>query len=206
MYNLSYLCRSETSLRLIPPPPPTTLIKSVSQWNALVLILRDRYLPISSWPSMSTRNTHLRHRVGTCPQLLDINYAIAFLNKRSFIYLIFSLCGAQCFIGQHSDRSTSFLSQNVRRFLIEQGVATTPTGNPSSYITRPVTVSQVERYNGIIWRTVQLALANGMGKCDFCSLVLYEIAFINCYEYNSPFKRYFRLHSQIFNGHLHIPS
>ena len=53
----------------------------------------------------------------------------------------------------HSDRDASFLSKEVQAFLREKGVATSrttpynPTGN-----------GQVERYNGIIWKNIMLAL------------------------------------------------
>ena len=53
----------------------------------------------------------------------------------------------------HSDRGSSFLSQEVKNYLTQQGVATRkttpyhPTGN-----------GQVERYSGIIWKAVYLAL------------------------------------------------
>ena len=53
----------------------------------------------------------------------------------------------------HSDNACSFLSQKIKDFFTEQGIATShcsvyhPTGN-----------SQVERYNGVIWRSIHLAL------------------------------------------------
>ena len=65
---------------------------------------------------------------------------------------IFSLCGVPNYI--HSDRGASFVSLDVRRYLLDHGVATS---NSSPY--HPIGNGQVERYNAIIWKTVQLALA-----------------------------------------------
>lgn len=67
------------------------------------------------------------------------------------LHSLFCLFGTPNLI--HSDRGTQFLSKEVQHFLSRNGVAQTystpyhPTGN-----------SQVERYNGTIWRTICLAL------------------------------------------------
>ena len=64
---------------------------------------------------------------------------------------IFSFFGMADFV--HSDRGTSLLSSDVRDFLTDLGIAMShstpyhPTGN-----------SQVERYNGIIWKAINLNL------------------------------------------------
>ena len=64
---------------------------------------------------------------------------------------IFSFCGMANFV--HSDRGTSLMSSDVRDFLSDLGIAMShstpyhPTGN-----------SQVERYNGIIWKAINLNL------------------------------------------------
>ena len=64
---------------------------------------------------------------------------------------IFSLCGMPAFV--HSDRGAAFMSNDVSTCLTNHGVATSrttpyhPTGN-----------SQIERYNGIIWKAICLAL------------------------------------------------
>ena len=64
---------------------------------------------------------------------------------------IFSFCGMASFV--HSDRGAAFLSKEVQDYLCARGVASSkttpyhPTGN-----------SQVERYNGIIWKSVTLKL------------------------------------------------
>jgi len=67
--------------------------------------------------------------------------------------VLFSLCGMPEFI--HSDRGSSFMSEELINYLRSRGIASShstpyhPTGN-----------SQVERYNGIVWKSVRLALAS----------------------------------------------
>ncbi|GFV74984.1 uncharacterized protein TNCV_4086521 [Trichonephila clavipes] len=52
----------------------------------------------------------------------------------------------------HSDRGSSFMSHELKSFLTSQGIATSRT---TPY--NPAGNGQVERYNGIIWKTIQLA-------------------------------------------------
>ena len=67
--------------------------------------------------------------------------------------VLFSLRGMPEFI--HSDRGSSFMSEELINYLRSRGIASShstpyhPTGN-----------SQVERYNGIVWKSVRLALAS----------------------------------------------
>ena len=53
----------------------------------------------------------------------------------------------------HSDRGSSFMSTELVQFLHEKGIATSRT---TPY--NPQGNGQVERFNGIIWKTVTLAL------------------------------------------------
>ena len=64
---------------------------------------------------------------------------------------IFSLCGMLRYI--HSDRGTSYLSQELKEYLSQRGIATS-----KSTPYHPIGNGQVERYNGIIWKTVRLSL------------------------------------------------
>ena len=66
---------------------------------------------------------------------------------------IFSLCGMPEFI--HSDRGSSFMSAELTNYLRSRGIASS---HSTSY--HPTGNSQVERYNGIVWKTVRLALAS----------------------------------------------
>ena len=64
---------------------------------------------------------------------------------------LFTLCGMPQFL--HSDNAKSFLSGDLKDFLLKRGVASSksspnhPTGN-----------SQVERYVGVVWKSIRLAL------------------------------------------------
>ena len=66
---------------------------------------------------------------------------------------LFSIFGMPAYV--HSDKGTAFMSNEFLSFLTDKGISKSqttpynPTGN-----------SQCERYNGIIWKTVMLALKN----------------------------------------------
>ena len=64
---------------------------------------------------------------------------------------IFTLCGMPSYI--HTDRGASFLSQELKEYLSQRGIATSKT---TPY--HPNGNGQVERYNGIIWKAVRLSL------------------------------------------------
>ena len=64
---------------------------------------------------------------------------------------LFTLRGTPSYI--KSDRGTSFLSQDIKHYLTQKGIATSKT---TPY--HPIGNGQCERDNGIIWKAVQLAL------------------------------------------------
>ena len=64
---------------------------------------------------------------------------------------LFSIFGMPAYI--HSDRGSSFLSQETKTFLHNYGVVTSRT---TPY--NPEGNGQVERYNGVIWQSILLAL------------------------------------------------
>lgn len=64
---------------------------------------------------------------------------------------LFAIFGMPTYI--HTDRGASFMSAQLKDFLLKRGVATSRT---TPY--NPEGNGQVERYNGIIWKTVRLAL------------------------------------------------
>ncbi|KAF2897256.1 hypothetical protein ILUMI_08919 [Ignelater luminosus] len=55
----------------------------------------------------------------------------------------------------YSDRGTSFMSQEIKNFLSTNGITSSRTTPYNPYEKR-----QAKRYNGIIWKTIQLALKN----------------------------------------------
>ena len=64
---------------------------------------------------------------------------------------LFSIFGLPAYV--HSDRGQSFMSNELKNWLHSKGIATSRT---TPY--NPQGNGQVERYNGIIWRTITLAL------------------------------------------------
>ena len=66
---------------------------------------------------------------------------------------IYSLCGMTEYV--HSDRGKSFMSAELVKYLTDRGIA-------SSHSTRYHSIGngQVERYNGIVWKAIRLALAS----------------------------------------------
>ena len=63
---------------------------------------------------------------------------------------MFVLCGTPSYI--HSDRGSSFLSQEIKDYFSQRGIATSKT---SPY--HPIGNGQCERYNGITWKGVRMA-------------------------------------------------
>lgn len=64
---------------------------------------------------------------------------------------LFSLFGMPAYI--HSDRGASFMSEELRRFLLSRGIATSRT---TPY--NPACNGQVEKYNGTVWKAITMAL------------------------------------------------
>ena len=64
---------------------------------------------------------------------------------------LFSIFGMPAYI--HSDRGSSFMSEELRQFLLNKGIATSRT---TPY--NPACNGQVEKYNGTIWKAITMAL------------------------------------------------
>ena len=79
-----------------------------------------------------------------CPNIL-LQTVIKCLNQ------LFSLCGTPGYI--HSDRGSSFISREIKEYLSQKGIATS-----RSTLYHPTGNAQCERYNGIVWKSVRLAL------------------------------------------------
>ena len=65
--------------------------------------------------------------------------------------IIFALCGMPNYI--HSDRGKSFMSHKLKNHFYGRGIASS-----KSTPYHPIGNGQVERYNGIIWKNIKLAL------------------------------------------------
>lgn len=101
---------------------------------------------------------------------------------------LFAIFGAPAYI--QSDRGASFMSEQLRQFLQERRIATSRT---TPY--NPKGNGQCERYNSIIWKTVQLAASNN--GClidnweDLLPVALYAIRSLLCTATNAtPHERF----------------
>ena len=116
---------------------------------------------------------------------------------------LFSIFGMPAYI--HSDRGSAFMSQELKQFLSNIGVASSRT---TSY--HPEGNGQVERYNGIIWRAVLLALdsRNMPTTCweSILSDALHSIRSLLCTSTNeTPHERFF-IHQRRSSKGDSIPS
>ena len=78
---------------------------------------------------------------------------------------LFSLCGMSQFL--HSDNAKSFLSRNFKKFLLKRGVVSSKS---SPYY--PIGNLQVERYVGVVWKSIRLALRSKDLPVSFWETVL----------------------------------
>jgi transposase InsO family protein len=101
----------------------------------------------------------------------------------------------------HSDRGTAFLSEEMKHFLDRNGIA-------SSYSSpyNPKGNGQVERYNGVIWKTVLLALkTHGLEERNWEQVLdeaLHSVRSLLCTATNeTPHERMFCHSRKSFYGH-----
>ena len=81
---------------------------------------------------------------------------------------LLSLFGMLAFV--HSDRGASFMSHELQAFLREKGVATSRT---TSY--NPAGNGQVERYDGIVWKAVEMSLKSKNLHTKYWQVVLPDV-------------------------------
>lgn len=116
---------------------------------------------------------------------------------------LFVMCGCPQYI--HSDRGTSFMSDELKRFLLSRGIATSRT---SCY--NPGGNGQCERYNGVVWNSIKLCLNDRNLHPKFWQVVLpdalHSIRSLLCTATNStPHERFFGYVRRSFLGDS-IPS
>ena len=102
---------------------------------------------------------------------------------------IFSIFGMPAYI--HSDKGSNLISAELRTFFHSRGIAAS---NTTPY--HPQGNGQCERYNGVIWKTVQLALkSKGLSiNCweDVLTDALHSVRSLLCTSTNStPHERMF---------------
>jgi transposase InsO family protein len=103
---------------------------------------------------------------------------------------LFSLCGTPDSV--HSDRGAQFMSDSVKNFLRERNIAQTRTSpfNPAGN-------GQCERFNGTIWKAIQLTLSSRSLKVtqweQVLPAVLHSLRSLLCTATNcSPHERFFQ--------------
>lgn len=111
---------------------------------------------------------------------------------------LFAIFGMPAYI--HSDQGSSFMSHELKSFLYSQGIATSRT---SGY--NPQGNGQVERYNGIIWKTIMLALKSKCLKITEWEIVLpdalHSIRSLLCTAINAtPHERLFSYNRRSVSG------
>ena len=105
----------------------------------------------------------------------------------------------------HSDRGQSLISDELKEFLNSRGIATSRT---SAY--NPRGNGQVERYNGIIWSTISLALeSRNLASCYWEQVLsdsMHSIRSLLCTSTNcTPHERLFNYQRRSASGHS-VPS
>ena len=127
-------------------PPPTPLIKATRPFERLSIDFKG---PVPS----KSKNYYMLDIVDEysrypfafpCPDMTSAT-VIKCLSQ------LFVMFGLPCYI--HSDRGPSLISKELRTFLHSRGIATSIT---TPY--HPQGNGQVERYNGVIWNAILLAL------------------------------------------------
>ena len=107
---------------------------------------------------------------------------------------LFTLCDTPSYI--HSNSGTSFLSQEIKHYLTQKGIATS-----KSTPYHPIGNGQCERYNGIIWNGVQLALESHNLQISNWEMVLPSVlqsikSLMSTATNTTPHERFFSFHHQ----------
>ncbi len=121
----------------------------------------------------------------------------------SSLNTLYSIFGMPAYT--HSDQRSSFMSAELRRYLHGKGIATSRT---TPY--NPQGNGQCERYNGTIWRTVQLALkSRNLPTSEWEKVLpdaLHSIRSLICTSTNAtPHERLFNYQRRSTNGQS-VPS
>lgn len=126
--------------------PPQTLIKASQPFERLSIDFKGP-LPSNSRNRFILTVVDEYSRFPFAYPCADVSAATV----KKHLTNLFSIFGNPSFV--HSDRGTAFMSDELKAFLLSRRIATSRTTafNPQGN-------GQAERYNGIIWQTVSLAL------------------------------------------------
>ena len=116
---------------------------------------------------------------------------------------LFTLCGTPSYI--YSDRGTSFISQEIKHYLIQKGIVIS-----KSTPYHPIGNGQCERYNGIIWKGVQLAIKSHNLQISNWEMVLPSVLYLFIslllsVTNTTPHERFFSFHRRSVCG-MSLPS
>ena len=111
---------------------------------------------------------------------------------------LFSLFGMPAYI--HSDRGSSFMSGELRQFLLSKGIATSRT---TPY--NPACNGQVEKYNGTVWKAITMALkTRGLPLTHWQDVLpdaLHSLRSLLCTVTNcTPHERFFKFERRSSTG------
>ena len=111
---------------------------------------------------------------------------------------LFSLFGMPAYI--HSDRGSSFMSQELHQFLVSKGIATSRT---TPY--NPACNGQVEKYNGTVWKAITMALkTRGLPITHWQDVLpdaLHSLRSLLCTATNAtPHERFFKFERRSSTG------
>ena len=127
-------------------PPQNTLIKATQLFERLAIDFKG---PLPS----SSRNFYIMvvvDKFSRFPFCFPC-HKMSSQTVTNCLDRLFTLCGIPGCI--HSDNASTFVSAEFKSYLIKKGIA-----QSHSAVYHPAGNSQVERYNGVIWRAVRLAL------------------------------------------------
>ena len=180
-------------------PPEPRLIKATSPFERLSIDFKG---PL---PSSSLSNTYILTIVDEFSRF-PFAYPCRDISASTVIKCLtqlFSIFGLPAYI--HSDRGTSFMSSDLKRFLTDLGVSSSRT---TPY--NPRGNSQCERYNAVIWNSVRLAVESRKLKInaweDVLPDALHSIRSLLCTSTNeTPHERMFGYRRRTASGQS-IPS
>ena len=147
--NIKQICRDCRICQEVKPkyyqPPKSNLIKATQPFERISIDFKG--------PIPSTNNQYMLTIVDEYSRF-PFAYPVKDVSTNTVIKCLrnlFSIFGLPNYI--HSDRGTAFMSNELKQWLVTKGISTSrttpynPTGN-----------GQVERYNGIIWKSILLAI------------------------------------------------
>ncbi len=174
-------------------PPPGQLIRSTQPFERINMDFKGP-LPTSS------KNKYILTIVDEYSRF-PFAYPCSDISTSTVIkYLcnLFTMFGMPSYI--HTDRGSAFMSSDLRSFLFNHGIASSQS---TPYNTQGN--GQVERYNGIIWKSILLALESQKMSTSQWEQVLPDALHAICTLLSTatnetPHERFFKFHRKASHG------